>query len=100
LDADGDDNDGNNDEDGITRTALVEDRTSTFTATVSGAGYLQAWVDWNGDGDFLDPGEQVATNLQDNGSGDDVTSGDGTITFDVNVPAGAYIGDTFSRFRW
>ncbi len=88
------------DEDGITLPTLTQGGTATITATVSGAGgYLQGWIDWNGDGDFLDSGEQVATNIQDNLVGDTNNTA-GTIAFNVNVPANAVTTQTFARFRW
>ncbi len=88
-------------DDGITLPTLTLGQTSTLTATVSGSGgYLQGWIDWNGDGDFADSGEQIATNIQDNLVGDtDNTAG--TIQFDVSVPASAIGGvKTYARFRW
>ncbi len=54
----------------------------TATLTISGVyptttdpfsttnGYLQAWIDWNGDGDWIDPGEQVIMNRVFNGYSD------------------------------
>lgn len=68
--------------------------------TTGSTGFLQAWVDFNGDGDFLDPNEQVAT---------DLVAGTGTINLDVPLPAGFNINvdgtnddllDTFARFRY
>ena len=99
--ADGDDNNGtNDDEDGITIPALTQEQTATITANVSGAGgYLQGWMDWNGNGSF-EAGEQVATDFQDNGTGDTDNTAD-ILSFDVSVPAGAITtADTFARFRW
>ncbi|CAA6824106.1 MAG: Unknown protein [uncultured Thiotrichaceae bacterium] len=99
--ANGDDVDGQgDDEDGITIPALTRGETATITATVNGAsGYLQGWIDWNGDGDFLDSGEQIASDLQD-GGGLDTNATAGTIAFAVTVPAGAITSQTFARFRW
>ena len=63
------------DDDGIIIPSLSQSATASFTATVSGAsGYLQGWIDWNGDGDFVDSGEQIATDLRDDGSADDVSA--------------------------
>lgn len=99
--ADGDDNNGTDDEDGITIPTLTRGQTATISANVAGTGgYLQGWIDWNGDGDFLDANEQIATNIQDNGTGD-TNNTTGTISFSVNVPIGAIItANTFARFRW
>lgn len=96
---DGDDGDGTNDEDGISLPSLTQGQTATITATVAGAGgYLQGWIDFDGNGTF-DAGEQVVTNLQD-GGGLDTDAATGTIAFDVAVPAGATTNQTFARFRW
>ncbi|HRJ52933.1 MAG TPA: SdrD B-like domain-containing protein [Candidatus Thiothrix moscowensis] len=95
-----DDTTGTDDEDGITLPTLTAGQTATITATVAGAGgYLQGWMDWNGDGDFADTGEQVATNIQDN-AGSDTNTTAGTIAFNVAVPAGAVTTQTYARFRW
>ncbi|MGB7247802.1 MAG: GEVED domain-containing protein [Phormidesmis sp.] len=98
--ADGDDTDGTDDEDGVTLPSLTAGQNATVIADVTGAGgYLQGWIDWDGDGSF-DTGEQVATDIQDNETGD-TDSTAGVISFDVSVPAGAIItADTFARFRW
>ena len=56
-------------------------------------GMLQAFFDWNIDGDFTDPGEQVATNVQD-------TDNDGTITLNITPPVDTVAGTSFARFRW
>ncbi len=100
VNADSDDNDGVDDEDGIVIPTLTQGQTATITATVAGTGgYLQGWIDFNGDGDFLDAGEQVVTDLQDGGGLDtDITAG--TIAFDVVVPSSATANPTYARFRW
>ncbi len=99
--ADGDDTDGSDDEDGVTLPAMVQGQTVGIDVTVVGAGgFLQAWIDWNGDGDWADAGEQVATDLQDDGTGGDATASDGTITFNAAVPATAITTQTYARFRW
>ena len=98
--ADGDDLDGTDDEDGVTFPTLTQGQTANITVTVAGAGgYLQGWIDWNGDGDFADAGEQVATNLQDNQAGDSNAT-TGTIEVSVTVPADAITHQTYARFRW
>jgi len=95
LVATGDDNDGNgdNDEDGITLPTLTVGQMATIIADVTGAGgYLQGWIDFDGNGTF-DTDEQVATDLQD---GD----GNGTIEISVSVPSDAVTTQIFARFRW
>lgn len=98
--ASGDDSNGVDDEDGISIPALTQGQTITISATVSGAGgKLQGWIDWNSDGDFTDAGEQIATNLQDNGTGD-TNAAIGTLGINVNVPETASTTATYARFRW
>ena len=50
--ADGDNTTGNNDEDGVTIPTLIVDRTATVVVESSAAGALNAFFDWNNDGDF------------------------------------------------
>jgi large repetitive protein len=102
--ADGDDlsgipdSDGNviNDEDGVILVRpLVRGRSDNQVAltVVNNTGtqaYVQAWIDFNGDGDFLDWGEQIATNLR-------VSTGTQIYTF--AAPANAKLGQTYARVR-
>lgn len=100
LSGTGDDATGTDDEDGLVIPPLTQGQSTTLTTRVTGAGgYLQGWIDWNGDGDFADAGEQVATNLQDNAVGDSNATA-GTIAFTVSVPANAATTPTYARFRW
>ncbi len=88
-------------DDGVTIPLLTTGGDSTIPVSVSGSGgFLQAWIDWNGDGDFADAGEQVAADVTDGGAGDLDGAVNGTIALDVDTPAGASIGQTISRFRW
>lgn len=90
-------------DDGVTLPPLLRRSTAGTVAVVVAAagtgGRLQAWVDWNGYGSFADAGEQVATNIADNGTGDTdpVT---GRIAFALIPPATAVLTPTFARFRW
>lgn len=87
-------------DDGVTFGTLRASKTATATVTVVGAaGRLQAWFDWNRDGDFLDSGEQVALNIGDNLAGDTNASA-GIIGLSFNVPVGAVPGLSIARFRW
>ena len=87
-------------DDGVAISTLRQSNIGTATVTVTGnGGRLQCWVDWNGDGDFLDTGEQVAANIADNGPGDSNASV-GTIGFNIAVPSTATLSQTFARFRW
>ena len=48
------------DEDGVTFTSpLIPGTTATVDVVASAAGLLSAWIDFNGDGDWTDAGEQV-----------------------------------------
>ena len=95
--ADGDDLDGDNDEDGI-------QVTSPFTVAFDGVidvtafgigdldGYLDAWMDLNGDGDFDDALEQILDS-------EALVNGQNTIT--IAMPGGATeVGDKVARFRF
>ncbi len=81
----------NDDEDGITIPTLTEGVASNITVVVSNvACVLNAWIDFNGDGDWNDAGEQVATNLPRN---------TGSSNFSVTPPAASTQATTFARFR-
>ena len=57
---------------------------------------LSAWIDFNADGDWTDPGEQVLDNF-DLGTADGIQ----TVSFDIPQDTGANVrrGETFARFR-
>ncbi len=79
------------DEDGVDFGGpLVACQTRGVIVTATANGRLDAWIDWNIDGDFGDAGEQVATNVA-------VVTGPNTLN--VAVPCGLDNGDTYSRFR-
>jgi hypothetical protein len=98
---------GADDEDGVTFPALIPGSTVTIPVVLTIAdgdqtgyiGRLNAWFDWNGDGDFLDSGERVATNTYVDY---DILGGgsSGTLNLQVTVPANATPGQTFARFRF
>ncbi len=93
--ATGDDDDGLDDEDGVSVPPLIPGQTQiieiSVTETSGESGYLQGWIDWNGDGSFSET-EQVAK---------DVTlAGGGVISLSVIVPTNARLGQSFARFRW
>src|SRR6185369_7954576 len=80
------------DEDGVTfTTPLSPGRLATVEVVASAAGKLDAWIDFNADGDWADADEQVFTNIS-------LTLGTNTLTF--TVPATATLGGTFARFRF
>ncbi|AKS40466.1 GEVED domain-containing protein [Wenzhouxiangella marina] len=91
--ATGDDLGGSDDEDGVVfTTPLVAGQGATVDITASGAGLLNAWIDFNGNGSWADPGEQIFTDLAlvagaNNGLG-------------FSVPVVAALPQTFARFRF
>ena len=89
----GDDTHGGvDDEDGVALSrTIVPGSIQTITVTASAVGYLNAWVDFNSDGDFLDGNEQVFT-------GKLLNPGANTLTYEV--PAGLTPAKTFARFRF
>ncbi|MGV3485998.1 MAG: GEVED domain-containing protein [Planctomycetaceae bacterium] len=88
--ADGDDGD-----DGVIfLTTILTSPTSSTTSgllvTASEAGKLDAWIDFNDDGDWTDAGEQIFDSI-------DVQSGENLLNF--TIPAGATAATTGARFR-
>ena len=83
---------GLNDEDGVLFTSpLIPGQPATVEVTSSGHGFLNAWVDFNGDGDWGDSGEAIFVNQA-------VERGLNRLTF--QVPAAATpTAATFARFR-
>ncbi len=99
--ADGDDLNGADDENGVTIPQLLRGTSNTIIVNVNGlGGFLQVWIDWNGNGNFADLGEQISLNLQDDGTNGDLTAGDGVIQVPVTAPSNASMNRTFARFRW
>lgn len=104
--ADADDtNGGADDEDGVTfSTALIVSSTSSTLGSVSvdlqnadsGSNRLDAWIDFNRDGDWDDSGEQVFTNF-DLGT----TNGTQVLPFTIpqDVGSNVELGETYARFR-
>ncbi len=82
-------------DDGVTPIAdavadVASSTTSSFLVTSTGDGFVDAFIDFNGDGDWGDAGEQIATNFA-------VVAGDNLLSY--TIPAGATPGDTAARFR-
>jgi hypothetical protein len=85
------------DEDGIAIPILVIGQAGTVVITVddgsgglgAGGGYVDAWIDFNGDGVWATPGEQIYSGW--------IWQGPSNVT--VSVPASAVAGQTFGRFR-
>ncbi len=91
------------DEDGVSLLEPLSPGTTsefevTVTNTTGSPAYLQAFMDFNGDGDFTDVGEQFLTDiLVPNGSDGLVLSGVDGVS--VSVPDTATVGTTYARFR-
>ena len=94
-DALGDDDDGNDDEDGVTIPTLIQGIPTTITIEVSDPAttlwWLDLWIDYNGDGDWNDPCENL---INMNGGGSVLLNLVG-----VTAPATSVIGQTFARCR-
>jgi len=88
----GDDNDGYDDEDGVMHSpgTIVPSGTVYVTVTASTSGFINAWVDFNADGDWTDAGEQVFNDIA-------VVAGANNLSF--TAPAGL-VTPTFARYRF
>ncbi|MCC6508370.1 MAG: hypothetical protein IT423_04635, partial [Pirellulaceae bacterium] len=64
-------------------------KTITVTSSAPG-GLLNAWIDWNADGDWADANEQVFANQ---------TLVSGANNLNINVPTGLNAAGSFARFR-
>ncbi len=88
----GDDNNNSDDEDGVTFTQLYPGQSATATIVASKTGgFINAWIDFNADGDWNDTGEKIVSNISPFA---------GSNTFNFTVPANAVAGNTFSRIRY
>jgi VCBS repeat-containing protein len=83
---------GDGGDDGVTFSGVFNENTNPVVVTIeaSESGLIDAWVDWNRDGDWNDPGEQFMNT---------VPVRPGLNTFSLVTPVGASIGTTFARFR-
>ena len=95
--ADGDDNDNTDDEDGIAVAGSWQEGTDGGTIKVvvtGGSGYLSGWIDWAGNNQFTDAGDQVLDMVA-------VSAGAQTNTFDIPEGAISSAGTytNFARFR-
>ena len=78
------------DEDGITfLDPLVPGTTARIQVETSERGRVDAWFDFNVDGDWTDPGEQVMTSFV----------ADGIAIVNVSIPTTTPTGVSFARFR-
>ncbi|OPZ26578.1 MAG: Cna protein B-type domain protein [Lentisphaerae bacterium ADurb.BinA184] len=93
--ASGDDSDGGDDENGVAFTTLLAPgRTATVKITAPAGGFLDAWIDFNADGDWQDDGEQVFTSTDLNA----LPGGEGLLDFAAPTTAKAG-ANTHARFR-
>jgi len=92
-DATGDDLAGTDDEDGVVFTAdLVTCEQASLAVVATAAGALDAWVDFDGDGDWGDAGEQIFKSQA-------LAAGNNDLVF--TVPCTALASDEiFARFRF
>jgi hypothetical protein len=95
--AEGDDNTLSDDEEGVLFPEMIRGDTTIILVKMTvldvGSGSLNAWLDWNGDGDFADSGEKIA--------GPVAVFETGTVSLRVTIPANAIITrPTFARFRF
>ena len=78
------------DEDGVSFTPVVACRSNTLTLTSTAPGVLDAWADFNRNGNWADPGERIASGLA-------LAAGANAVP--LNVPCNASRGLANFRFR-
>lgn len=80
------------DEDGVILPAwVIKGSTVNLTITASVNGYLDAWMDFNGNDSWAESGEHIFTNTL-------LTAGSNVLSF--NVPPSAVAGLSYARFRF
>ena len=94
--ANGDDTANLDDEDGVTFSSLAAGQPAVASVNMVGLTgtpvcLLNAWIDFNGDGDWIDTGEQIATNVALNGGA--------VVPVAFTVPAAVTTSPTYARFR-
>ncbi len=95
MGADGDDLNGLDDEDGVFFAGpLVRGETAEVKVIASAEGFLNAWIDFNGDGDWDDAGEQICRGLK-------IAAGSNAVKFEAPMDvSGADRIKTYARFRY
>lgn len=92
INATGDDLNGTDDEDGVVFAGILNPgKNALIDVTASCPGFLNAWLDSNGDGDWTDVGERIFSDQR-------LDSGINHINF--TVPARALEGSAYARFRF
>jgi hypothetical protein len=88
----GNDLNGTDDEDGVVfASALSPEKNALIDVTASCPGFLSAWIDFSGDGDWTDVGEKIFSDQR-------LDNGLNHINF--TVPSSALEGSTYARFRF
>ena len=78
------------DEDGVSFGTLAAGQIATVLVVASQPGLLDAWIDFNADGDWDGPADSIFASTP-------MIAGVNTLTF--TVPLNAHLGFTFARFR-
>ncbi len=90
--ADGDNTNGLNDEDGVSMSPFIAPgQTIPITVVASDTGVINAWIDFNINGNWADAGEHFIPSMP---------VYPGTNSFTMNVPMSAQFGPTYARFRF
>ncbi len=93
VDASGDDNNGQDDEDLVIPTQIIVETSTTLPIQVVGDGFVSIWVDLNNDGDFADSNEQLINDQA-------VTTGNNNISVILDAAsAEGFNGNTVMRVR-
>jgi len=93
--ASGDDADSSDDEGAVSLGTLWVGRTSDLVVVASRAGVLDAWVDWNRDGQWSEPAERIGA-----AGGIALVAGPNTLSVTVPTDAATFFPPTFARFRF
>jgi len=80
------------DDDGVIMGAFNPLTETELVITASAEGLLDAWIDFNIDGDFNDPGEQIFASQQ-------LAAGENTFAVQPPAPPNTKTGTTVGRFR-
>jgi hypothetical protein len=92
IKAAGDDLNETDDEDGVVFASVLNPgMDARIDITASSPGFLNAWADFNGDGDWTDEGEKISSDQR-------LDKGINHIQF--GIPAKALAGNTYARFRF
>ncbi len=92
MTADGDDNDGNDDEDGVLiPTVLGHGQMTTITVIASVDGYLNGWIDYNSSGNWTEADEHIFIDQP-------LVAGANILV--IHVPNTSDKGTTYARFRF